>query len=290
MATRFGSFLRHGGRLAWGLIVLTLLVFVGSAFMLTNTAEARYRRDVSRMVFNDNVALLDEVRARAGLENDTLARLLEATPDVPPRNQSYVVVSIAENRLWLKQGDSVLFSAPVATGSGRTMVKGAGSGGGQWKFETPRGRLVVQRKDSAPAWIPPEWHFVEQARKRGLGVIRMSRGQSIRLADGSEVVIDGGDVVKRTADGRSIPMSATEGREIVVNGNIVIPPFGTNQRKYKDVLGTRRLDLGDGYGLHGTNDPSSVGRAVSHGCVRLRNQDIEQLYEMVGIGTPVYIY
>ena len=40
----------------------------------------------------------------------------------------------------------------------------------------------------------------------------------------------------------------------------------------------------------GTNQPASVGRAVSHGCVRLRNEDIAKLYAMVPVGTPVYIY
>ena len=56
------------------------------------------------------------------------------------------------------------------------------------------------------------------------------------------------------------------------------------------MLGTRRLDLGDGYGIHGTDHPESIGKAASHGCVRLRNEDIEKLYDMVPVGTPVYIY
>ena len=42
--------------------------------------------------------------------------------------------------------------------------------------------------------------------------------------------------------------------------------------------------------MHGTNQPDTVGRAVSHGCVRLRNEDIAKLYAMVEVGTPVYIY
>ena len=70
----------------------------------------------------------------------------------------------------------------------------------------------------------------------------------------------------------------------------MIPPYGTNQRKYADVLGAYRLYLGDGYALHGTNNPASIGQAVSHGCVRLRNQDIAELYDRVAVGTPVYIY
>ncbi len=104
------------------------------------------------------------------------------------------------------------------------------------------------------------------------------------------ITVSGSDVVKRFPDGREVPLEANEGREIVVNGNLIVPPFGTNQRRYKDVLGVARLNLGDGYALHGTNDPASVGRSVSHGCVRLRNEDIQQLYAMVPIGTPVYIY
>jgi len=81
-----------------------------------------------------------------------------------------------------------------------------------------------------------------------------------------------------------------EGKEIVVNGNIVIPPYGTTARRYMGVLGTRRLELGDGYGIHGTDQPESIGQSVSHGCVRMRNEDIERLYPMVAVGTPVYIY
>ena len=42
-------------------------------------------------------------------------------------------------------------------------------------------------------------------------------------------------------------------------------------------------------GLHGTNTPWVIGRPVTHGCVRLRNEDALRLYRMVSIGTPVWI-
>lgn len=42
-------------------------------------------------------------------------------------------------------------------------------------------------------------------------------------------------------------------------------------------------------GIHGTNHPQSIGRAVSEGCVRLYNPDIEELYWMLPVGTPVTI-
>ncbi len=47
---------------------------------------------------------------------------------------------------------------------------------------------------------------------------------------------------------------------------------------------------GDGViGIHGTNDPSSVGASVSHGCIRMHNEDITALAEILPLGTPVSI-
>ena len=43
------------------------------------------------------------------------------------------------------------------------------------------------------------------------------------------------------------------------------------------------------YGFHGTIDESLIGQAVSHGCVRMRNADIEALFELVEVGTPVLV-
>ncbi|MGZ8377821.1 MAG: L,D-transpeptidase [Gemmatirosa sp.] len=279
--------IRFGGRHAWWLLAAVFVAMALTTRLLAAAADARWERDVARMVFNDNLELLRQLRADAGEATDSLQRLMSGAPDAPA-GRPYLVISVAERRLWYKQGDSVLFSTQVATGSGKSLVKEGG--GAHWKFDTPRGRLVVIGKDSMPAWVPPDWHYVEQARKRGLGLVRLNRGQSLPAGDGSEVTVQGSDVVRRHPDGRTVPLQATDGREIVVGGNLLVPPFGTNQRRYREVLGTRRLNLGDGYALHGTNRPETIGQAVSHGCVRLRNEDVEWLYEQVPVGTPVYIY
>jgi lipoprotein-anchoring transpeptidase ErfK/SrfK len=281
-----GGFFRHGGRLAWGLVGAVALTLGVSTVLLADTADVRYRRDVMRMAFNDNLEVLEDVRRQAGLARDTLDQLLSTPHTAAARDQPYIVVSIADHMLWYKQGEQTLYQAPVATGSGKVLEKA----GGSWKFETPRGRLVVQSKDTSPAWVPPDWHFVEQASKRGLGIVRLQRGQVVPTSDGAVITVAGSDVVKRYPDGRQVALEANDGREIVANGNIIVPPFGTNQRRYKDVLGVARLNLGDGYALHGTNKPETIGQSVSHGCVRLRNEDIQQLYAMVPVGTPVYIY
>jgi lipoprotein-anchoring transpeptidase ErfK/SrfK len=53
-------------------------------------------------------------------------------------------------------------------------------------------------------------------------------------------------------------------------------------------LGTRWLGLSvHGYGIHGTNAPGSIGKSASHGCIRMRNADVEELFELVSVGTPV---
>jgi hypothetical protein len=42
-----------------------------------------------------------------------------------------------------------------------------------------------------------------------------------------------------------------------------------------------------GYGIHGTNRPKSIGTAASHGCIRMRNQDVEDLFARVEVGDAV---
>lgn len=62
-----------------------------------------------------------------------------------------------------------------------------------------------------------------------------------------------------------------------------IPP-GPN-----DPLVARWLGFYNGAGIHGTNEPSSIGSAASHGCVRMLVSDVIDLYDRVPMGTPIYI-
>ena len=55
-------------------------------------------------------------------------------------------------------------------------------------------------------------------------------------------------------------------------------------------MGARAMTLRGGeYAIHGTDRPSSVGRFISHGCIRMYNRDIVRLFPMVAIGTPVIV-
>ena len=56
-------------------------------------------------------------------------------------------------------------------------------------------------------------------------------------------------------------------------------------------LGTRWIGLNEkGYGIHGTDVPASIGFAKSHGCIRLKNADVEQLFERVRAGDVVELH
>jgi lipoprotein-anchoring transpeptidase ErfK/SrfK len=53
-------------------------------------------------------------------------------------------------------------------------------------------------------------------------------------------------------------------------------------------VGTRWMGLSvKGYGIHGTNEPKSIGKAASHGCIRMARKDLEEMYGMVSVGDTV---
>lgn len=61
----------------------------------------------------------------------------------------------------------------------------------------------------------------------------------------------------------------------------------------KNPLGSRWIGFWvDGehqIGFHGTNEPNLIGAAVSHGCIRMHNADIEKMYDLVEVGSPVWV-
>ncbi|MFJ8244266.1 L,D-transpeptidase family protein [Peribacillus asahii] len=88
-----------------------------------------------------------------------------------------------------------------------------------------------------------------------------------------------------------------EGTFKVVNKIVNRPYYKGNIKggDPKNPLGTRWLGInaketqGDTYGIHGNNNPSSIGKYVSAGCVRMYNEDVKWLYSKVKINTPVII-
>jgi len=69
-----------------------------------------------------------------------------------------------------------------------------------------------------------------------------------------------------------------------------VPPPDSPKRKERGTMGKYALDLGDRIMIHGTNDPKSIGRRVSHGCIRLPKDMLALLWKEAEVGTEVYIY
>jgi len=269
---------------SWALLVLgiSVLGYAVAAEAITITDAQKLRRvEVIDNLIAEKVqlqlkALQDEISTKSGdlgkLQSD-VAGADKAIVDMQDSN-FVITVSTAENRVYARRGGELVFEAVASTGSnatlqaqGRTMV-----------FRTPIGRFRVRSKEENPKWVPPDWHYIEEAQKNGMEVVRLNRGNCIAdvCAQGSEVMAGGFPVAP--------------GSLIVRGGAVVIPPVGTSARQFPDVLGTHRLNLGDGYALHGTQAVKQLGQSVSHGCVRLHNDDIQRLYSMANVGDEVIIY
>jgi hypothetical protein len=194
-----------------------------------------------------------------------------------------VVVSLFDRHLWVLNDQDTLRVAPAAVVM-RTEFEYEGR---KWKFDTPRGRRTVRRKEADPAWIPPDWHYAEVARDHGLK-LRALPAKGLRLRDGRRLAVRDSVVGLIIPGYEWAPLPIDE--EIVFENTLFIPPLGTKNRRIEGELGKYKLDLGDGFLLHGTPYENTIGMAATHGCVRLKSADIEWLYNNIPIGTHVYIY
>jgi len=103
----------------------------------------------------------------------------------------------------------------------------------------------------------------------------------IDLSDRRLYVLDGDRVVREFPVGIGKMVTQTPSGEYEIINKVPNPggPFGAFW------MGLSKPH----YGIHGTNDPSSIGHEVSHGCIRMYNEDVLKLASMVSIGTPVTI-
>ncbi len=117
----------------------------------------------------------------------------------------------------------------------------------------------------------------------------------VSIPDCKLAVIEDGEVVKvyDTAVGAPVSPSPTGTFRIVTrleNPTYYHPGKVVGPGK-DNPLGPRWLGLSQkGFGIHGTNAPRSIGHAASHGCIRLRNRDIVDLFERVEVGDVVELH
>jgi hypothetical protein len=233
---------------------------------------------------SDAATLASTTRRVFTSRKDSLA--YESARTAADRASGYrLVVDIFAHQLYVIDESDTLYTAPVATAMNATLSYG----GRSWRFETPRGVRKVLSKDKDPIWTPPEWHYAEVALEHQLRLRQLQRGQTVRLADGTRLTTRGDEVgIIEPGSKEFVPLVLDE--HVVFDNTIFIPPAGTKHRSIQGELGHFRLALGDGYQLHGTPYANSIGAAVTHGCIRLRDEDIEWLYDNVPVGTRVYLY
>ena len=198
-----------------------------------------------------------------------------------------VIVSLTDRYMWVLDGQDTLHQAPVAVGRGADLT----FDGKKWRFETPRGMRKVLRKDSDPKWTPPEWAYAEVALEHNLKMRHKPAKGVVTLKDGRRLTVRDGlaGLLPPRGQGNNFEALPIE-EHIVFDNTLFVPPVTSKNRKIEGELGKYRLDLGNGYLLHGTPHQSSIGSAATHGCVRLRDEDIEWLYNNVPIGAKVYIF
>jgi lipoprotein-anchoring transpeptidase ErfK/SrfK len=206
-------------------------------------------------------------------------------PVVRTQQRGVILVSIKERYLWYVVGKAVVLQAPVAIGVEEHFVYN----GKKYDFTTPPGQRRVLAKVRDPVWTIPIWHYYEKAAQRHVTAVELKPGPPVMLGDSTYIQVRDNQVGRVNRLGNFSPF--LPGYEIMFDGKLFIPPMGTLQRQAKDVLGPYKLDMGGGYLIHGTNDDNedSIGQAVSHGCVRMHNDDLEMLYNLVDVGTPVFI-
>jgi lipoprotein-anchoring transpeptidase ErfK/SrfK len=75
-----------------------------------------------------------------------------------------------------------------------------------------------------------------------------------------------------------------------IEEGLPVPPPNAPERWESGVLGNYALSLGDGYLIHGTLYKRQLGMPVTHGCIRLGDEDLEIVYQSLPLGSKVYIY
>lgn len=299
---------------AWALFVVAAgLAALSAAAELGARKDARLLRRLD--VINRTIAarLGPTARRLRGMADERGRHLIRLRSDVARAKvqidesqdtDQAIIVSTAENRVVVRSRGETVFQAICSTGKGTTLVEE----GRTTVFETPTGRFHIVSKEENPVWVPPDWHFIEEARKKKLGLVRLGPREAVDADTGALLPADDSAaekpygralqrrllkvehnaVVEVAPDGtqRELP----PGELITAGKSLVVPPISVRQRRFEKVLGHYRLNIGSGYALHGTLATDQLGRSVTHGCVRLADKDLEKLYAMAKVGDQVIIY
>jgi hypothetical protein len=116
----------------------------------------------------------------------------------------------------------------------------------------------------------------------------------VSLEDRKLALVENGQVIKVYAVAVGKPSTPSPVGEFTIERRAMNPTYHHDGRTVppgpRNPVGDRWMGLSKaGYGIHGTNEPNSIGKAASHGCIRMGKADIEDLYSRVEVGDQVEI-
>ena len=161
------------------------------------------------------------------------------------------------------------------------------------RVATTRAARIIVAALSVAIATPTLAQVVTQTAKRA-ETDPIHRVVLVSIPDRKLAVLENGTVIATFPVAVGAPASPSPTGEFQIVNRVSNPTYyraGTVIPSGKgNPVGTRWVGLSQkGYGIHGTNAPRSVGHAASHGCIRLRNRDIEKLFTMVQVGDVVQI-
>jgi lipoprotein-anchoring transpeptidase ErfK/SrfK len=142
---------------------------------------------------------------------------------------------------------------------------------------------------------PDECEAADSRAAAGADTGRTLRRVVVSIPDRKLAVIENGVVIGRFDVAVGKPASPSPVGTFTIVSRVDHPTYYAPGKVIRpgprNPLGTRWLGLDiKGFGLHGTDEPGSIGHARSHGCIRLRNRDIEALFELVRPGDVVELH
>ena len=114
----------------------------------------------------------------------------------------------------------------------------------------------------------------------------------VSLKDRKLALIENGQVLKVYPVAVGKPSTPSPAGTFTIDRRVANPTYHHDGRTILpgpgNPVGTRWMGLSiRGYGIHGTNEPMSIGKAASHGCIRMAKSDLEELFPLVAVGDKV---
>jgi len=162
----------------------------------------------------------------------------------------YLVIDRHNSRFWVRETDKILYEGDCGVGMGQRQIRGA-----DYNFETPSGWFSIEDKLEDPWWYRPNWFWYEKGIHVPRNFIRYPKGISFDKAVAYYNSLSKKDKLKVRA----------------------IPGY----------LGKYVIKITEGIYIHYSKNTTGQ---ISHGCIRISNEDAKAIWHLLQIGDPVYIF